>query len=143
MVVRRLRGDRHTRATSIQRTHEADMTEHNDPVDVADLPEVVGRYLRAHDVRDIATATAALAPEATVTDDGRTYQGPAAIGRWLERTSSQYTYTTTPVGAERHGPDRYTVVQRLEGDFPGGTVDLRYRFVLDEHGRISQLAIAP
>ncbi|MFD5569499.1 nuclear transport factor 2 family protein [Streptomyces cadmiisoli] len=119
------------------------MTEHNDPVDVADLPEVVRRYLRAHDVQDIATAVATLAPEATVTDDGRTYRGPAAIKGWLEQTGSQYTYITTPVGAERHGPDHYTVVQHLEGDFPGGQVDLRYRFALDEHGRISRLVIAP
>jgi hypothetical protein len=119
------------------------MTDLNDPVDVADLPEVVRRYLRAHDARDSATAAATFTPEATVTDDGRTHQGSAAIGRWLDRSSSEYTYTTTPVGAERHDPDRYTVVQHLEGDFPGGQVDLRYRFVLDAHGRISQLAIAP
>lgn len=119
------------------------MTEPNDPVEVADLPEVVRRYLRAHDARDVATAAATLAPEATVTDDGRTYQGPAAIAHWLERTASEYTYTTTPVGAERPGPGRYTVVQHLEGDFPGGRVDLRFRFVLDADGRISRLDIAP
>ncbi|MFD7899963.1 nuclear transport factor 2 family protein [Streptomyces sp. NPDC059743] len=119
------------------------MTEHSGPVDVAGLPEVVGRYLRAHDMRNISTAAAAFAPEANVTDDGRTYRGSVAIKGWLEQATSQYTYTTTPVGAERDGPDRYTVVQHLEGDFPGGRVDLRYRFVLDEHGLISELAIAP
>lgn len=119
------------------------MTEHRDTVDFADLPEVVSRYLRAHDLRDIPTAETALAPEATVTDDGHTYEGQAAIRRWLEREGSQYTYTTTPLGAERHGPDEYTVVQRLEGDFPGGKVDLRFRFVLDTDGRISRLVIAP
>ncbi|MFJ9249023.1 nuclear transport factor 2 family protein [Streptomyces sp. NPDC101776] len=119
------------------------MTDHHDHVGVDDLPEVVRRYLRAHDARDVTAATAVLAPEATVTDDGHTYQGPAAIGRWLERTASEYTYTTTPLGAERHGPDGYTVIQHLEGDFPGGKVDLRYRFDLDAHGRISQLVIAP
>ncbi|MFF3518376.1 nuclear transport factor 2 family protein [Streptomyces sp. NPDC002573] len=119
------------------------MTEHAGPVDAADLPEVVARYLRAHNAKDVAAAMATLAPEATVTDDGRTHHGPAAIRGWLQQTSTQYTYTTTLVGAERHGPGRYTVVQHLEGDFPGGLVDLRYRFVLDEHGRISQLVIAP
>ncbi|MEV6483604.1 nuclear transport factor 2 family protein [Streptomyces sp. NPDC051576] len=119
------------------------MTDHHDLVDVADLPEVVRRYLRAHDARDSAAARAVLAPEATVTDDGHTYRGPAEIGRWLERAASEYTYTTTPLGAERHGRDGYTVVQQPEGDFPGGKVDLRYRFDLDAHGRISRLVIAP
>ncbi|MGW1460682.1 hypothetical protein ACWG43_26440 [Streptomyces albidoflavus] len=51
-------------------------------------------------------------------------------------------YTTTLVGAEREGDDRCTVHQHLEGDFPGGTVDLHYRFPLDQ-GLISRLDIAP
>ncbi|GAA0452108.1 nuclear transport factor 2 family protein [Streptomyces olivaceiscleroticus] len=119
------------------------MTERTDPVDVADLPEVVTHYLRAHEAKDVAAAEATFAPEATVTDEGRTYRGPVAIRGWLEQTGTQYTYTTALIGAERHGPDRYTAVQHLEGDFPGGQVDLCYRFVLDEQRRISRLDIAP
>lgn len=118
------------------------MTDDSGRIDVADLPDVVQRYLHAHNTHDAPAATATLSPEATVTDDGRTYQGITAIDEWLRRATSEYTYTTTLVGAEREGPDRYTVVQHLEGDFPGGTVDLRYRFTLDR-GVISQLVIAP
>ncbi|MEU2679677.1 nuclear transport factor 2 family protein [Streptomyces sp. NPDC007107] len=119
------------------------MTEHPGEVDIADLPEAVRSFLRAHEARDFSTATAAFAPEATVTDDGRSYQGTDAIRGWLEQAGTQYTYTATPVGAERDDPDRFTVVQRLEGDFPGGVVDLHYRFVLDGHELISGLVIAP
>ncbi|MFJ8922176.1 nuclear transport factor 2 family protein [Streptomyces sp. NPDC102415] len=119
------------------------MTEHPGPVDVADLPEVVRNFLRAHEARDHSTTTAAFATDATVTDDGRTYRGADAIRGWLEQTGTQYTYTATPVGAERDDPGTYTVVQHLEGDFPGGVVDLRYRFVLDGHELISELGIAP
>jgi len=36
-----------------------------------------------------------------------------------------------------------TVQGHLEGDFPGGVVDLRYRFALDADDRIPVLAIAP
>ncbi len=32
---------------------------------------------------------------------------------------------------------------RLEGDFPGGVVDLDYRFGLDEQGRLRRLVIEP
>ncbi|MEW2130119.1 nuclear transport factor 2 family protein [Streptomyces sp. NPDC005435] len=115
------------------------MTENPDAVE---LPEVVRRYLRAHDAHDVPAALAAFTPQAVVADDGQTYEGTVAIARWLERAGSEYTYTTTLVGAESEGLDRYTVVQHLEGDFPGGTVDLRYRFALDG-GLISRLDIAP
>ncbi|MER5933940.1 nuclear transport factor 2 family protein [Streptomyces sp. NPDC002054] len=119
------------------------MTERPSPLALTDLPEVVGRYLRAHDTHDIPVAAAAIAPAATVTDDGHTYRGSAAIRGWLEQTTTQYTYTTTPLGAVCDGPDQYTVTQHLEGDFPGGSVDLRYRFDLDENGLIGRLVIAP
>ncbi|WP_308297401.1 nuclear transport factor 2 family protein [Streptomyces sp. T7(2022)] len=69
-------------------------------------------------------------------------RGVSAITDWLGRTSTEYTYTATLVGAEREGDDRCTVHQHLEGDFPGGTVDLHYRFPLDQ-GLISRLDIAP
>ncbi|MFJ3494382.1 nuclear transport factor 2 family protein [Streptomyces sp. NPDC086091] len=113
------------------------------PLALADLPEVVGRYLRAHDARDTEAALATLAPGASITDEGRTHTGATGVRAWLERAGGAYTYTTTPVRAEREGRDRCTVVQHLEGDFPGGTVDLRFRFALDEHGLIRDLVIAP
>ncbi|WP_405577294.1 nuclear transport factor 2 family protein [Streptomyces sp. NBC_01190] len=118
------------------------MTDHTMPADAADLPEVVQRYLKAHNERDTAGASATLTEGATVVDDGRTYEGIPAIEQWLDRAASEYTYTTTFLGAACDGPDRCTVTQRLEGDFPGGVVDLHYRFTLDQ-GLISHLVIAP
>ncbi|MFD5025989.1 nuclear transport factor 2 family protein [Streptomyces sp. NPDC058373] len=115
------------------------MSEHLATIDV---PDAVRRYLRAHTARDLPVAAATFTPDATVTDDGKTHQGLPAITDWLGRTSTEYTYTTTLVGAERDGADRCTVAQHLEGDFPGGTVDLHYRFTLDQ-GLISRLDIAP
>ncbi|MEV0847602.1 nuclear transport factor 2 family protein [Streptomyces sp. NPDC049954] len=120
------------------------MTERPGPVDVTgDLPEVIERYLRAHDARDLSAAVATFAPEAAVTDDGRSYRGTEAIKGWLGRTASEYTYTTTLVRAERDDSGGYTVVRHLEGDFPGGSVDLRYRFLLAGEGLIGELVIAP
>ncbi|WPB88684.1 nuclear transport factor 2 family protein [Streptomyces malaysiensis] len=118
------------------------MTDNTTPFAATDLPDVVKRYLTAHNEHDVKTASAALTPDATVVDDGRTYEGIPAIERWLNRAVSEYTYTTTFLGAEQDGPDRCTVTQRLEGNFPGGIVDLRYRFTLDQ-GLISHLIIAP
>ncbi|MFG3590117.1 nuclear transport factor 2 family protein [Streptomyces sp. NPDC047990] len=106
------------------------------------LPEVISRYLDAHRVRDTAGALAAFRPDATVTDDGRTYRGAEAIATWLTRAASEYTYTIELTGAQQTGADRYTATHHLEGDFPGGRVDLHYRFTLDE-GRIESLVIEP
>jgi len=65
---------------------------------------------------------------------------PPVVARYL--TASEYTYTTALIGQRQEGPDQWTVVAHLEGDFPVGVVDLRYRFSL-EQDRISKLIIAP
>lgn len=52
-----------------------------------------------------------------------------------------YTYTTTPLGQRSGDGGRWMVLVRLEGNFPGGVVDLRYQFVVDGD-RIGDLVIA-
>ncbi|WP_171908624.1 nuclear transport factor 2 family protein [Streptomyces nanshensis] len=118
------------------------MPENPTSIDPADLPEAITRYLTGRAAKDASAAAPAFASHATVTDDGHVYEGTEAITRWLGQTDTEYSYSTTLTGAERDAPDRYTVHQHLEGDFPGGTVDLRCRFVL-AHGLISELSIAP
>ncbi|GAA3871964.1 nuclear transport factor 2 family protein [Streptomyces sp. NPDC003631] len=106
------------------------------------LPAVVLRYLEAHRVRDTATAIATFTDDATVIDDGATHRGRAAVEQWLDRAASEFTYTTELVGAQQAGDAHYVATQHLEGDFPGGTVDLHYRFTLGS-GLIERLVIEP
>ena len=108
----------------------------------ADLPETIGRYFRAHDRRDTEAALATFAPDAVVIDDGREYASPDEIRDWLGHASTQFTYTRTFAGAEAVGPDTWLVTNRLEGNFPGGIVDLRYEFRM-AGDLIAQLVIAP
>ena len=108
----------------------------------ATLPEVVQRYQAAHDRRDTDVALGAFAPNARVVDEDQEYHGTDEIHRWLDTAASEFTYTRTLVGVESPAPDTWIVVNHLEGDFPGGVVDLRYRFVLSD-GLISDLVIAP
>ncbi|MFI1002740.1 nuclear transport factor 2 family protein [Streptomyces galbus] len=108
-----------------------------------ELPARVRTYLDAHARHDVPTAADCFGPAAVVVDDGRTHRGREAVRAWLERTSSEYTYTTTPLSAVPHDDRHWTVTQRLEGDFPGGTVDLAHAFTLDEDGRIAGLTITP
>ena len=44
-------------------------------------------------------------------------------------------------GAEKIDDDHYDVTHHLAGNFPGGHVDLHFRFTL-RHGRIARLVIA-
>jgi hypothetical protein len=112
-------------------------------IEIADLPDTVRAYLTAHTARDTTTALAAYTPDAEVTDEGRTYRGTTEIRGWLERSSSEYTFTTELTGAQRIDDRQWVAVSHLEGDFPGGVVDLRYRFTLDGEDRIAALTIAP
>jgi SnoaL-like domain len=107
-----------------------------------ELPATITAYLPAHQAHDTTTAIAAFAADAEVTDDGRTYRGREQIEAWMRRSSSEYSYTTEFVGAARDGGTGWDVVQHLAGDFPGGSVDLHYRFTLDGDA-ITRLVIEP
>jgi hypothetical protein len=115
------------------------VSEHERPVPI---PEVVRRYLEAHDRRDTDVALFAFAPDARVFDDGHEYRGRDAIRGWLATASTQFTYTRSLLGASAEEPEIWLIRNRLEGDFPGGVVDLRYRFTL-VNGLIADLVIVP
>ncbi|MEU4235566.1 nuclear transport factor 2 family protein [Nonomuraea sp. NPDC026600] len=111
-------------------------------VDLDMLPEPITRYLAAHRTRDTITSLDCFTPDATVADDGKTYSGTDAIERWMKQSATEYTYTIEPIGACRTDGQDYTVTQRLKGDFPGGVVDLRFRFALRD-GLVERLHIEP
>ena len=106
------------------------------------LPEVITRFLEAHSAHDTAAALSAFASNAAVTDEGRTNRGARAIGTWLTQAASEYTYTSELTEALRVDADHYVATHHVEGNFPGGVVDLHYRFALRE-GLIEDLVIEP
>jgi hypothetical protein len=116
----------------------ADMAKH--------LPHAITRYLREADPQHKANAhdlLAAFAPDATVIDDdGNTYTGHDEIHRWRETEDTEYTYTVEVSHVEKFDDTHYVVTNHLEGDFPGGVVDVIYRFTL-VNGLITRLEIAP
>jgi ketosteroid isomerase-like protein len=108
----------------------------------SDLPDVIRQYQDAHDRHDTEAALANFAPDARVIDEGHEHVGADAIRHWLATAATEFTYTRTLVAAEASDTETWLVVNHLEGDFPGGVVDLRYRFQLSG-GLISELVIAP
>ncbi len=110
--------------------------------DGTDVPPAIAAYQAAADRRDISAALAQFAHDATVVDDGRSYAGIAGVESFLRTAASEYTFTRTLVSAEELARDQWLVTNHLEGDFPGGQVDLSYEFRL-AGGLITQLTIAP
>jgi len=106
------------------------------------VPAVISRYQHAHDQRDIETALSAFSTDATVVDEDQQYDGTERIRAWLSTASTEYTYTRTFVNAERTSASSWIVVNHLEGNFPGGQVDLRFQYTL-AGDKISALTIAP
>jgi hypothetical protein len=106
------------------------------------IPSVIDSYQAAHDRHDIDGALAAFADHAVVHDEEQRWAGIEQIRQWLTKTSTEYTYTRTLLGAERTSEKSWQVRNRLEGNFPGNVVELRYEFTL-EGDRIAALTIAP
>ena len=104
------------------------------------IPDVISRYYAAAAATDLDTLIGCFTADAHVLDEGRDYHGVAEIRTWRESLASRFTYTTEITGAEQTGDREYLVSTHLEGDFPGGVVDLDQRFTLDD-GLISDLSI--
>ena len=79
-------------------------------------------------------------PNAEVLDDGQLYSGHPEIMKWLTGPASEFTTISSRLGVETT-IDSTVIRVRIEGNFPGGCVDLRFQFVESESGRIASLAI--
>jgi len=98
------------------------------------LPAVVSNYLAASDRDDIDAIVACFTEDAVVLDEDRHWRGAEAIRQWRESVATAYEYTVALIGSqalgEVDGGQRYEVYTHLEGNFPGGQVDLTNRFTL-------------
>lgn len=110
------------------------------------LPPIVSEYFEAADRGDVDAVVACFAKDATVFDEDKEWRGHAGIRQWRTQVATAYEYTLDVrrvVGRGAiDGVERHHVYTHLEGNFPGGTVDLTYRFGLHD-GRITRLEIVP
>nr|WP_254925741.1 MULTISPECIES: nuclear transport factor 2 family protein [unclassified Rhodococcus (in: high G+C Gram-positive bacteria)] len=107
------------------------------------LPDTVKKFMTALDARQGTRALTVFTADAVVTDEGHDHSGRDEVEAWLTASvsESEYTYTTEFTGATTTGKT-VDVTQHLEGNFPGGVVDLHYRFTLDG-ALINRLVIEP
>jgi ketosteroid isomerase-like protein len=110
------------------------------------LPTVISDYLAASDRADLDALVACFTDDAVVLDEDQEWRGPAGIRQWREKAANAYEYTVEVRGAAKLGSvddvQRHDVHTHLEGNFPGGSVDLTFRFGLRDD-RIATLQIVP
>jgi ketosteroid isomerase-like protein len=105
----------------------------------AQLPGPIRTFVAAHESRDADAALAVLTRDAVITDVGEEFTGDEALRRFVSEAGAEFDYTDEITGVTQDG-EVWVVSHHLEGDFPGGTADLDYRFALDGD-RISRLDI--
>jgi SnoaL-like domain len=93
------------------------------------LPDPIDRYVQIVNSGLAEAARECFAPDATVYDEGQTYEGAAAIKKWMVATKKKYSHTITPLElAERGGQS--ILKARLTGNFPGSPITVNFTFVL-------------
>lgn len=106
------------------------------------IPDVIARYYQLIGGTDVDAFVACFTDDAIVADEDRTYEGPAAIRAWRERTASEYEYDAVPESVEEEAGGNIVVTALVSGTFPGSPVRLRHRFTLRD-GLIGALDIRP
>ncbi|QIG41654.1 SnoaL-like domain-containing protein [Nocardioides anomalus] len=103
------------------------------------LPTTIRAFQDAQEARDADAALALLAPGAVICDVGESFSGEDSLRRFVSEAGAEFTYTDAITRVGRDG-EVWVVRHHLEGDFPGATADLDYRFALDGE-RITRLDI--
>jgi hypothetical protein len=103
------------------------------------LPGPIDRYVQIANSGTPEAAPECFAPDATVYDEGQSYEGIASIKDWMAATKKKYGHTVTPLElAERDGQS--VLKARLAGNFPGNPITVNFSFVLAD-GKIRSLEI--
>ena len=110
------------------------------PISSGELPDAIRTYLRARAEGAIETALEQCLDDAVLVDVDVVHRGRDAIRAVLSRPIGDRHLTFEIIDATKIGDDRYDVTNRIDGDLEGGSVDLRYRFVLRD-GRIEFIVI--
>ena len=110
------------------------------------LPRIISDYMAASDSGNVDAIVMCFTDDAVVFDEDQEWRGRAGIREWRERVATAYEYTVEVRGSASPGRvdglERHDVYTHLEGNFPGGTVDLTNRFGLRD-GFIARLEIVP
>ena len=103
------------------------------------LPPPVDLYVKIENSGNVEALSECFASNATVRDEGHTYEGLPAIREWKADTKKKYNHTVAPLEVA-HRDGKTVLRAKLTGDFPGSPVALEFSFVLKD-GKIASLEI--
>ena len=69
--------------------------------------------------------------DAVVIDEGETWRGASEIRTWVDDIAFRFQYTAEVLDLGAAGDASHVARVRLEGNFPGGMVELNVRFEVD------------
>jgi hypothetical protein len=96
---------------------------------INNLPKPIALYVYAENSGDTTLFDECFAAEAIVRDESETHKGVAAIKEWKAETKRKYHHSVEPLSiAEQNG--KFTLTNRLIGDFPGSPIELDFVFTL-------------
>jgi ketosteroid isomerase-like protein len=99
------------------------------------LPKAIENFVAASNMHDVDAITATLAPDAVVSDDGKTYTHDGGIRDWIGSHLIAPKIVITPTSFE---DDR--MIASSAGDFPGSPLPFVFTFVT-EGDLVSSLSI--
>jgi len=103
------------------------------------LPIPIAAYFAAEKAADTDALSRCFANQGVVRDEGKTFEGPAAIRQWNMKAREKYHHTVEPLRAiERDG--KTVVIGKVSGNFPGSPVNLEHIFEL-QGDKIASLEI--
>jgi hypothetical protein len=103
------------------------------------LPDPIERYVQIANSGTAEAAPECFAPDATVYDEGQTYEGVASIKDWMAATKEKYGHIVEPLELGERG-GQSVLKARLTGNFPGSPITVNFSFVLAD-GKIRSLDV--
>jgi ketosteroid isomerase-like protein len=107
---------------------------------------VIRAYFAATARDDTDGLVECFSEDAVVFDEDQAWQGRSQIRQWSETVATKFDYVIEVRDVVARGStddgDRFDVRAHLEGNFPGGVVDLDFGFVL-RSDLIARLEIVP
>ncbi|NVK58117.1 MAG: nuclear transport factor 2 family protein [Alteromonadaceae bacterium] len=104
------------------------------------LAKPIDKYFDISNGIDSAQVKECFTSNATVYDEGGTYQDLASIEFWLQETRKKYQFSAKPISVDTK-EQLVIVVAEVSGKFPGSPIKLNYTFVLSGE-KIQSLEIA-
>jgi len=96
---------------------------------IDNLPKPISAYISAENSGDTNLFDQCFAEDATVRDENETHKGLAEIKKWKAETKRKYQHTLDPLRTVERD-SKFTVTNRLTGNFPGSPIELDFVFTI-------------